>query len=123
MVGVSRLHALKGNQQLASDPQRNIWLSASAGTGKTQVLAARVWRLLLSGVDPSAILCLTFTKAGAAEMAERITSRLAHWVRADEKELVEDLEALGEDIGPEGRRPPGPGYHVRHQRTGRGSRM
>jgi ATP-dependent helicase/nuclease subunit A len=97
------LHPLKGNQRRASDPDRHVWLSASAGTGKTQVLAARVWRLLLAGVDPSAILCLTFTKAGAAEMSERISSRLARWVRASDAELVADLEALGENIGPEGR--------------------
>lgn len=105
-MGVSEvrpLHRLKGNQRRASDPARHIWLSASAGTGKTQVLAARVWRLLLAGVDPGAILCLTFTKAGAAEMSERITSRLARWVRASDAELVADLEALGESIGPEGR--------------------
>ncbi|MCX8476676.1 MAG: double-strand break repair helicase AddA [Sphingomonas sp.] len=105
-MGVSEvrpLHRLKGNQRRASDPARHIWLSASAGTGKTQVLAARVWRLLLAGVDPGAILCLTFTKAGAAEMSERITSRLARWVRASDAELVADLEALGESIAPEGR--------------------
>jgi ATP-dependent helicase/nuclease subunit A len=103
MAEVRPLHRLKGNQRLASDPSRHIWLSASAGTGKTQVLAARVWRLLLAGVDPSAILCLTFTKAGAAEMSERITSRLARWVRASDAELAADLEALGESISPEGR--------------------
>jgi ATP-dependent helicase/nuclease subunit A len=105
-MGVSEvrpLHRLKGNQRRASDPARHVWLSASAGTGKTQVLAARVWRLLLAGVDPGAILCLTFTKAGAAEMSERITSRLARWVRASDAELVADLEALGESIAPEGR--------------------
>ncbi|WP_084579830.1 double-strand break repair helicase AddA [Sphingomonas azotifigens] len=101
--GPAKLHPLKGNQKRASDPGRHIWLSASAGTGKTQVLAARVWRLLLAGTDPSAILCLTFTKAGAAEMSERITGRLAHWVRASDAELVADLEALGESISPEGR--------------------
>ncbi|TGX49687.1 double-strand break repair helicase AddA [Sphingomonas gei] len=100
---VRPLHPLKGNQRRASDPARHIWLSASAGTGKTQVLAARVWRLLLAGTDPGAILCLTFTKAGAAEMSERITSRLARWVRASDAELVADLEALGESIAPEGR--------------------
>ncbi|AQR72625.1 double-strand break repair helicase AddA [Sphingomonas sp. LM7] len=100
---VRTLHPLKGNQRRASDPSRHIWLSASAGTGKTQVLAARVWRLLLAGTDPGAILCLTFTKAGAAEMSERITSRLARWVRASDAELVADLEALGESIAPEGR--------------------
>ena len=100
---VRPLHRLKGNQRIASDPARHVWLSASAGTGKTQVLAARVWRLLLAGVDPGAILCLTFTKAGAAEMSERITGRLARWVRASDAELVADLEALGESIAPEGR--------------------
>ncbi|WP_066718468.1 double-strand break repair helicase AddA [Sphingomonas pituitosa] len=99
----AKLHPLKGNQKRASDPTRHIWLSASAGTGKTQVLAARVWRLLLAGTDPSAILCLTFTKAGAAEMSERITGRLAYWVRARDEELAADLAALGESIGPESR--------------------
>ncbi|WP_294329412.1 double-strand break repair helicase AddA [uncultured Sphingomonas sp.] len=99
----AKLHPLKGNQKRASDPTRHIWLSASAGTGKTQVLAARVWRLLLAGTDPSAILCLTFTKAGAAEMSERITGRLAYWVRAKDEELAADLAALGESIGPERR--------------------
>lgn len=102
-MSVRPLHPLKGNQRRASDPARHVWLSASAGTGKTQVLAARVWRLLLADMDPGAILCLTFTKAGAAEMSEQITSRLARWVRASDKELVADLEALGESISPEGR--------------------
>lgn len=103
MSEVRTLHKLKGNQKAASDPGRHIWLSASAGTGKTQVLAARVWRLLLNGTDPGAILCLTFTKAGAAEMSERITSRLARWVRASDTELAADLEALGENISRAGR--------------------
>ncbi|MBC9032038.1 double-strand break repair helicase AddA [Sphingomonas sp. JC676] len=94
---VRPLHKLKGNQRTASDPGRHIWLSASAGTGKTQVLAARVWRLLLAGVDPGAILCLTFTKAGAAEMSERITGRLAYWVRAKREDVSRDLDGLGED--------------------------
>ncbi|RYD95804.1 MAG: double-strand break repair helicase AddA, partial [Sphingomonadales bacterium] len=103
VTNLRALHPLKGNQRAASDPARHIWLSASAGTGKTQVLAARVWRLLLGGTDPGAILCLTFTKAGAAEMSERITSRLASWVRADDEALFKDLDALGEDSGPEAR--------------------
>lgn len=97
------LPPLAGNQAAASSPGASVWLSASAGTGKTQVLAARVFRLLLRGIDPGAILCLTFTKAGAAEMAARVSGRLAHWVRAPDKELVADLEALGEDFGPETR--------------------
>jgi ATP-dependent helicase/nuclease subunit A len=88
--------ALRGNQKLASEPRENVWLSASAGTGKTQVLTARVMRLLLSGADPASILCLTFTKAGATEMADRIHSRLAAWVRMDEPALAAELQALGE---------------------------
>jgi ATP-dependent helicase/nuclease subunit A len=87
-------------QARASDPSAHIWLAASAGTGKTQVLAARVYRLLLSGVDPGAILCLTFTKAGAAEMAGRINQRLAAWVRASDTALGADLIALGEQPTP-----------------------
>jgi ATP-dependent helicase/nuclease subunit A len=93
--------ALKGNQKLASEPHENVWLSASAGTGKTQVLSARVMRLLLSGADPSSILCLTFTKAGATEMADRINARLASWVRMKGPELFAELEALGEYATPE----------------------
>ena len=98
------LPPLKDQQGAASDPARHVWLSASAGTGKTQVLAARVYRLLLRGVEPGAILCLTFTKAGAAEMAGRINATLARWVRATDDALVADLRALGEAFGPEQRR-------------------
>jgi len=93
---ISALPPLAGSQGAASQPEASVWLSASAGTGKTQVLAARVFRLLLRGVDPGAILCLTFTKAGAAEMAARVSGRLAYWVRAKRTELFADLEALGE---------------------------
>jgi ATP-dependent helicase/nuclease subunit A len=97
----SALPTLKGEQRAASDPHAHVWLSASAGTGKTQVLAARVFRLLLRGVDPGAILALTFTKAGAAEMAGRIGRRLAAWVRMPLKDLAADLAALGERPTPE----------------------
>ena len=93
------LPPLHGNQAAASAPDAHVWLSASAGTGKTQVLAARVFRLLLRGVAPDAILALTFTKAGAAEMAHRINERLARWVRMPEHELFHDLDALGEASG------------------------
>ena len=91
---------LKGEQRDASDPNEHVWLSASAGTGKTYVLSARVLRLLLRGVKPDAILCLTFTKAGAAEMAERVHARLAHWVQIKSTELAAELRALDEDFGP-----------------------
>ncbi|WP_445192988.1 double-strand break repair helicase AddA [Sphingomonas sp. Tas61C01] len=97
---IRALPRLKGAQAAASDPQAHVWLSASAGTGKTQVLAARVFRLLLRGVDPAAILCLTFTKAGAAEMAQRINDRLAAWVRMPPAQLFADLDALGERATP-----------------------
>lgn len=95
------LYALTGEQREASDPDALAWLSASAGTGKTQVLTARVMRLLLSGVDPASILCLTFTKAGAAEMADRIHARLAYWVRLKSPLLAAELMALGEAHDPE----------------------
>ena len=73
----ARVFALAGNQARAVNPADNVWLSASAGTGKTQVLSARVLRLLLrADVEPDQILCLTFTKAGAAEMANRINAVL-----------------------------------------------
>ena len=63
-------------QTTASDPTSSAWVSANAGSGKTHVLAQRVIRLLLSGVDPSHILCITFTKAAAANMANRVFSDL-----------------------------------------------
>ncbi|MFN3389373.1 MAG: UvrD-helicase domain-containing protein, partial [Allosphingosinicella sp.] len=91
------LTRLEGDQKEASSPGAHAALSASAGTGKTHVLTARVLRLLLSGVDPASILCLTFTKAGAAEMADRIHARLAYWVRLKDAELGAELAALGED--------------------------
>ncbi|WP_086735686.1 double-strand break repair helicase AddA [Erythrobacter colymbi] len=90
---------LQENQLLAANPDDNVWLSASAGTGKTQVLSARVLRLLLrEDVSPSQILCLTFTKAGAAEMANRINAVLARWVRLGEVQLAKELGYLGADI-------------------------
>ena len=92
-------HPLAGAQADASDPLVHAALSASAGTGKTHVLTSRVLRLLLRGTAPSSILCLTFTKAGAAEMANRIGERLAHWVRLADADLAAELNALGEDFG------------------------
>ena len=95
------LQKLLGDQARAAGPDAHVWLSASAGTGKTHVLTARVFRLLLQGVRPENILCLTFTKAGAAEMADRIHDRLAAWVQMDGPALAADLMALGEDHGPQ----------------------
>ncbi|MEO9469104.1 double-strand break repair helicase AddA [Parasphingorhabdus sp.] len=99
---MSELHVLAEEQASAVEPADNIWLSASAGTGKTQVLTARVFRLLLrENVDPEHLLCLTFTKAGAAEMAERIHRQLAAWVRMPQKNLRQDLYAIGASNDPE----------------------
>ncbi len=99
------LEALIPAQRDAIVPADNIWLSASAGTGKTQVLTARVIRLLLEpNIQPENLLCITFTKAGAAEMAERINQRLASWVQLDDPSLFKDLEAIGAQAGPEARR-------------------
>ena len=94
MNSVKALNPLMDAQALAAMPEVQAWVAASAGTGKTQVLSARVLRLLLQGTPPHAILCLTFTKLAAAEMQTRVFGRLARWARAPEAELVADLVAL-----------------------------
>ena len=66
-------------QQSATDPRQSVWVSASAGTGKTKVLTDRVLRLLLQGTPPTRLLCLTFTKAAAAEMMTRVVDSLSAW--------------------------------------------
>ena len=98
------LPALDGAQASAADPQVHAALSASAGTGKTEVLTARVLRLLLGRARPESILCLTFTKAAAAEMSNRIMARLAGWVRMKEAALGGDLIHLKESNDPGARR-------------------
>ncbi len=82
-------------------PTDSAWMSASAGTGKTQVLTARILRLLLSGAPPERILALTFTKAGAAEMQERMFTRLAGWVAAGDNALKSDLAAINAATDPD----------------------
>jgi ATP-dependent helicase/nuclease subunit A len=74
-------------QSIASDPQRSAWVSANAGSGKTHVLTQRVIRLLLAGARPSAILCLTYTKAAASEMSNRVFERLAEWAVLSDDDL------------------------------------
>lgn len=74
-------------QQIASNPQNSAWVFASAGSGKTKILVDRVLRLLLSGVAPSKILCLTFTKIAAIEMQERVSRVLASWAILDDNAL------------------------------------
>lgn len=87
-------------QRAAANPQKSVWVGASAGTGKTKVLSDRVLRLLLSGVAPQKILCLTYTKAAAVEMNTRISERLSKWSVISETELEKSLYSLlGEEIG------------------------
>ena len=81
-------------QKSAADPAASVWVSASAGTGKTKVLTDRVLRLLLSGAEPGRILCLTFTRAAAAEMAIRITGTLGEWTAAGDEVLDMALREL-----------------------------
>ncbi len=81
-------------QMTAADPAHSAWVSANAGTGKTRVLIDRISRLLLAGTAAERILCLTFTKAAAAEMANRLSSQLADWAVMTEDELAETLRRL-----------------------------
>ena len=82
------------NQIIAANPKQSVWVSANAGTGKTRVLVDRISRLLLAGTAPGRILCLTFTKAAAAEMANRLSARLSRWSAIDHHTLVIDLQGL-----------------------------
>ncbi|MFL5030224.1 MAG: double-strand break repair helicase AddA [Xanthobacteraceae bacterium] len=84
------------NRQIAaSDPLVSAWVAANAGSGKTHVLAQRVIRLLLDGCAPSRILCLTFTKAAAANMAKRVFDTLARWTALDDAALDAELRQIG----------------------------
>jgi ATP-dependent helicase/nuclease subunit A len=85
-----------GRQERVSDPAVSAWVSANAGAGKTTVLVRRVIRLLLAGNAPSRILCLTFTKAAAANMANKVLEKLSAWVRLDD----EALDAAIRDVSP-----------------------
>jgi len=84
-----------GKQIEASDPRVSAWVAANAGSGKTHVLAQRVIRLLLDGCDPTRILCLTFTKAAAANMAKRVFDILARWTALDDAALGDALRRIG----------------------------
>ncbi|WP_322988858.1 UvrD-helicase domain-containing protein, partial [Hoeflea sp.] len=89
-------------QNRAATPTLSAWVSANAGSGKTHVLARRVIRLLLRGARPSSILCLTYTKAAAAEMSNRVFKTLADWVRLDDAALaakIAELEGIEAQAG------------------------
>lgn len=84
------------HQRLAADPAASVFVTANAGSGKTKVLIDRVARLLLAGGSPSSFLCITYTKAAAAEMQRRLFQRLGAWCVADDAALAKELAALGE---------------------------
>lgn len=79
----------------AADPARSTWLGANAGSGKTRVLTDRVARLLLAGTPPQNVLCLTYTKAAASEMQNRLFARLGGWAMTDDSDLRDALADLG----------------------------
>src|ERR1700745_791537 len=87
--------AVRATQARASKPASSSFVSANAGSGKTHVLVQRVIRLLLSDVPPEKILCITFTKAAAANMAERVFSTLGHWVTLSDDELNAAIRDAG----------------------------
>src|SRR6204780_1629106 len=87
--------AVRDKQASASNPTSSAFVSANAGSGKTHVLVQRVIRLLLEGVSPEKILCITFTKAAAANMAERVFTTLGHWVTLDDAALDEAIRDAG----------------------------
>src|SRR4249920_2474582 len=83
--------AATARQIAAADPEHSVFVSANAGSGKTHVLSQRVINLLLRGVDPAKILCITFTKAAAANMATRVFDTLAEWTTLDDAALDEKI--------------------------------
>ncbi|MFT7027009.1 MAG: ATP-dependent helicase/nuclease subunit A [Paracoccaceae bacterium] len=83
-------------QVRAADPAGSAWVSANAGSGKTRVLTDRVARLLLAGARPEKILCLTYTKAAAAEMQTRLFALLGRWAMMDDDALIVELQSRSE---------------------------
>ena len=96
MIGSERFDAATRPQVAAADPIAAAWVSANAGSGKTRVLTNRVARLLLNGTPPHRVLCLTFTKAAAANMQNRLVERLGEWSMLPDNLLRERLLDLGE---------------------------
>jgi ATP-dependent helicase/nuclease subunit A len=88
------VEAAQAAQRRALHPEESVWVAASAGTGKTKVLTDRLLALMLGGTDPAHILCLTFTRAAAAEMANRVNDRLAKWTTMPPGALALELVEL-----------------------------
>jgi len=83
----------------AAEPRLSAWVAANAGAGKTYTLASRVTRLLLAGAAPERILCLTYTKAAAAEMFDRLFKQLGEWSMLSDTALAERIQKIGADPG------------------------
>ena len=86
---------VRNTQGRAAEPKVSAFVSANAGAGKTQVLVQRVIRILLTNTPPEKILCITFTKAAAANMAERVFSTLSDWIGLDDAALDAKLRETG----------------------------
>ena len=85
---------VSSQQKKAAEPDASVWVSANAGSGKTKVLIDRVARLLLAGAKPDCILCITYTKAAASEMQQRLFKRLGSWSVMRDEDLAKDLSGL-----------------------------
>ncbi|MEI6627979.1 MAG: UvrD-helicase domain-containing protein, partial [Alphaproteobacteria bacterium] len=83
-------------QQKASNPKVSCWVNASAGSGKTKVLIDRIIRLLLHDANPERILCLTFSRAAAFEMQQRLQKRIVGFSKLSKDEIAKQLVELGE---------------------------
>ena len=99
---MSQKQIFSDNQIIASNPTKNIWVQANAGTGKTTVLIQRLLRILFRNGDKnttklSGILCLTYTNAAAGEMRNRILDELRKWATVDDQELSELLKDISEN--------------------------
>src|SRR3974390_1623473 len=92
--------AVRSAQIATSDPAVSAWVAANAGCGKTPVLAQRVIPLLLEGVDPAKILCITFTKAAAANMANRVFDELRRWTSLDDASLDVAIQRISAAVSP-----------------------
>jgi len=88
------LENVQAEQRPASDPTVSVWVTANAGSGKTRILVDRVIRLMLGNCDIQRILCLTFTRAAAAEMETRLFDRLAKWTTLSDRKLEEEIRKL-----------------------------
>src|SRR6478735_7712169 len=95
ILGLGRRDMRRDDSMIASDPDISAWVAANAGAGKTYTLANRVARLLLADTKPQKILCLTFTKAAAAEMQDRLFKQLGNWAMLPDDALRDEIVRIG----------------------------